>query len=355
MDDVQSNNNSLPPFITKIHEMVNDPLTDHIVSWSHNNRSFIVWDPSEFSGELLPRFFKHNNFSSFIRQLNTYGFRKIDPEQWEFANEDFIRGQPHLLKNIHRRKPVHTHSMQSIYNHEASTSSPLTESERIQYIKDIYRLRYEKESLCSEFQTHQKEQEDIELAARTLTERLKIVGKHQKHILCALDHTLQKPAQNLETNDRKRRFLSEINDQICSFDVPISDTLTLDALLTSDLELVEQLESSIMCWEDILTKVHKNWPPDLYHEPPINLEMGSKEREITTISEPINMVIKNKESKNGNREIVQMGKNDGFWEQFMTENPGGSMTDNRSRQFDQHGTFWWNRKSVNSFAERTRN
>lgn len=321
MNDAQSNLNALPPFITKTYEMVDDPSTDAIVSWNQNHKSFIVWNPPEFCGELLPRFFKHNNFSSFIRQLNTYGFRKIDPELWEFANEDFIKGQPHLLKNIHRRKPVHSHSMQNLSINGAPSSSPLTESEKQIYKEKINNLQYEKESLSILFQEHQQEQKQIESKARVLTDRLKLVGKHQKEILSCLNEFLQKPTFG-DTNDRKRRLSGE-NDkgQNCHFDVPICESISVDALLGLDNELVEKLESSLVLWEGVLKEVDVNC-----------------ETVKTATSEVAG-------------DGVVVGVNDVFWEQFLTENPGGDGGKD-SKGLDQFGKFWWNMRSVNNFVDK---
>ncbi|KAH1048560.1 hypothetical protein J1N35_039344 [Gossypium stocksii] len=75
-----------------------------IVSWNDEGTGFVVWSPAEFSDLTLPRYFKHNNFSSFIRQLNTYGFKKTSSRRWEFKHEKFQRGYKQLLMEITRKK-----------------------------------------------------------------------------------------------------------------------------------------------------------------------------------------------------------------------------------------------------------
>lgn len=60
------------PFLMKTYDMVENRSTNGVVSWSEGHNSFIVWDCHSFATTVLPRYFKHDNFSSFIRQLNTY-------------------------------------------------------------------------------------------------------------------------------------------------------------------------------------------------------------------------------------------------------------------------------------------
>ncbi|KAJ6402075.1 hypothetical protein OIU84_014198 [Salix udensis] len=102
-----------PPFLSKTFDLVEEggadgvaghPHGKRIVSWNAEGNGFIVWSPADFSELTLPRFFKHNNFSSFIRQLNTYGFKKTSSKQWEFKHEKFLKGRRHMLVEITRKK-----------------------------------------------------------------------------------------------------------------------------------------------------------------------------------------------------------------------------------------------------------
>jgi len=60
------------PFVLKIYEMLADIQFKSLISWSNNGTSFIIHDNHKFAVEVLPRFFRHNNISSFVCQLNSY-------------------------------------------------------------------------------------------------------------------------------------------------------------------------------------------------------------------------------------------------------------------------------------------
>ncbi|KAB5534000.1 hypothetical protein DKX38_017086 [Salix brachista] len=103
------------PFLSKTYDLLEEggahggggdhhPHGKKIVSWNADGNGFVVWSPAEFSELTLPRFFKHNNFSSFIRQLNTYGFKKTSSKQWEFKHDRFQKGRRHMLFEITRKK-----------------------------------------------------------------------------------------------------------------------------------------------------------------------------------------------------------------------------------------------------------
>ncbi|KAL0407689.1 UNVERIFIED_CONTAM: Heat shock factor protein HSF30 [Sesamum radiatum] len=176
-----------PPFLIKTYEMVEDPSTDSVISWSRGKNSFIVWDSHKFSTTLLPRYFKHSNFSSFIRQLNTYGFRKVDPDRWEFANEGFLGGQKHLLKTIKRRRNV----MQGIA--QQSGGGSCVEIGQYGMEEELERLKRDRNLLMAEIVKLKQQQQSSRERIVAIEERIHSTEKKQQHIMSFLAKAFKSP------------------------------------------------------------------------------------------------------------------------------------------------------------------
>lgn len=78
-------------------------LTD-IVSFNERGDAVVIKKPAEFAETIVPRYFSHNRFRSFRRQLSVYGFRrhKAGPDKGAYSHRFFIRGRPELLEGIER-------------------------------------------------------------------------------------------------------------------------------------------------------------------------------------------------------------------------------------------------------------
>ncbi|XP_057792292.1 heat stress transcription factor A-4a-like [Salvia miltiorrhiza] len=400
MDGSNGSSGSPAPFLLKTYEMVDDSLTNAVVSWSRRGHSFVVWNPPEFARDLLPKYFKHNNFSSFIRQLNTYGFRKVDPDQWEFANEEFIRGQRHLLKNIHRRKPIHSHSGHG-------NAAPVTDSEREELEKEIEKLKQERVSLETEVERYRQENRGYEHELRSLGQTLQSIDQRQRQLVVNLAHLLQSPSMDQsESPNKKRRLLAlhYLQDEAnLRENRLIRENSSPSSLPLLDLKEVEKLESSLTFWEKFLRGIDQipsenvldfagvmngggaspssprdsdiNVPPctpecitpgSPSHEccsassgyveslaiPSIRLDPDSRHNKPSGVDMNMSPDAGSAEDQQGSGTYDQsVPANDMFWQQFLTEAPASSVlqlerrelydrTTDPSRFADEHKPWW---------------
>lgn len=99
-------------FLARLYEMVDEPKTDSAIQWTtavsaSNNpgpSAFTIVDNMLLEKHWLPKYYKHANFTSFVRQLNQYQFRKLESKRWTFGHECFVKRQPELLPRITRKR-----------------------------------------------------------------------------------------------------------------------------------------------------------------------------------------------------------------------------------------------------------
>ncbi|TKY87934.1 hypothetical protein EX895_003030 [Sporisorium graminicola] len=165
-------------FVYKLFRMVSDPDYQHLISWNRNGTSVMVCNFDEFAKEVLGKHFKHSNFSSFIRQLNMYGFYKVnktprghrqsvDAQIWEFSHPKFLRGRPDLLDDIRRKALDSEHAR--------------VEARDLQYSVSVGQMQLRQQ--VDEMQFRLEELTEQNMALRTFTTQLRdVLGIVLEHV-----------------------------------------------------------------------------------------------------------------------------------------------------------------------------
>ncbi|OQR88147.1 HSF-type DNA-binding [Achlya hypogyna] len=155
-----------PVFLQKTYALF-DEAPPTTAGWAHGGRTVVVKDPQEFARTILPQYFKHNNFASFVRQLNFYGFRKYKRDErlfgqqetvleegmqywWEFYHPKFLRDQPRLMGQIRRKTYAEAPS---------STTTPTV---------DMGSLKEQVSTLQSQYSQLSSQLSNLEMLVKTL-------------------------------------------------------------------------------------------------------------------------------------------------------------------------------------------
>uniref|UniRef100_G3VA86 Heat shock transcription factor 1 n=1 Tax=Sarcophilus harrisii TaxID=9305 RepID=G3VA86_SARHA len=184
-----------------------------------SGNSFHVFDQGQFAKEVLPKYFKHNNMASFVRQLNMYGFRKVvhieqgglvkpEKDDTEFQHPYFIRGQEQLLENIKRKVT----SVSSIKHEDIK----VRQDNVTKLLTDVQMMKGKQESMDSKLMAMKHENEALWREVASLRQK----HAQQQKVVNKLIQFLISLVQSNRILGVKRKIPLMLNDSSSAHSMP---------------------------------------------------------------------------------------------------------------------------------------
>lgn len=143
------------------------------------------------------------------------GFRKVNPDHWEFANEGFLRGKKHLLRTIRRRKPSNFIKSSSSINNQGMDSTSSSSSSCVElgrfgsFDGEIDELRRDKQVLMIELVKLKQHQKATKSQLQAMEQKLQGTEIKQEQIMSFLAKALHNPnfvEQIMQQNDKRKQL-----------------------------------------------------------------------------------------------------------------------------------------------------
>ena len=127
--------------------ILSNPDFEDIISWLPHGRSWRILQQKAFEERVIPLYFRHGRYSSFARQVNGWGFRRVThgSDYNSYYHELFLRGLPHLCDKMRRLTSKDVQQQKKATAEEDSTpdfytiskDNPLPESNQTPLSKKI--------------------------------------------------------------------------------------------------------------------------------------------------------------------------------------------------------------------------
>ena len=277
---------SVPAFLKKLIAMLE--MENNYIEWSQDGNSFRISDREQFTMQTLPQYFKHNNFASFIRQLNMYGFHKVQHivgEEWEFTQEYFKKDKPDLMNLITRNQTKSSTSSQigTIQYHQTSMQQQIQQLSTQQ--QELYNLVYNTQENLTKHQ---------QLVQKILGFLYSVYGNNPKiegQKLITYDKGFQLFAQQINSNNtmgdlQEAMFQSQgmqqsINEMAQNMNMTQPNSAFMQSLTPYQMELLNQQLPQAGFPQQPMQPVPQDIPPKPVVQQPTTPQNGSTNPNLT--------------------------------------------------------------------------
>ncbi|KAI5187126.1 hypothetical protein NEHOM01_1952 [Nematocida homosporus] len=115
------------------------------IQWNNQGNGILILDKNRFIRESLPSICKSDEYGTFIRQLNNYGFSKVKTGGVdEFVNEHFQKDSPESLLQLKRRNFTEkTVDLQALQNNQYQLHASMCEINEVNrsLLQELYHLK----------------------------------------------------------------------------------------------------------------------------------------------------------------------------------------------------------------------
>ena len=206
-----------PNFLLKLYTILETPEYQNIIHWSDNGKYFIVQNLHDFTENILNKYYKHNNYSSFVRQLNMYDFHKKRSNQNEhiFQHKLFTKGQKELIPTIKRKNRKEFHPISDLAFPDLNAqSNKNNEQALIEYFNNDAPKKVTKNALEKTLNYLIKSVNDNSDKQKDLEEKVEKLGKQNEDFLMKNQQMLQEIMSKTEYNKKLEAVVCFILEMI---------------------------------------------------------------------------------------------------------------------------------------------
>lgn len=165
---------------------------------------------------MLPKYYKHRNFTSLVRQLNMYGFHKVvgvdqgglkghSDQVWEFIHPYVHRDHPQLLVHVRRKDAA------------AAASKSKGKNDVSNLVSELHTMRYEHSVIADKFL-------EMEQQNRALWQEVDHLKKQNTEQQWKIHKILQFIAQvfnrDVMPNPKRTRYLEDNTERANAIELP---------------------------------------------------------------------------------------------------------------------------------------